>query len=209
MRLLLSVLVLTIRATQTQAKSTATTTAAAAAPTSSTSYTSPSDFTDTILAAHNLYRHQHNASSLTWNTTLATIGAKQAKPCVFAHSHGATGENLAAGYPNTTAAVDGWGDEGKKYDFGKASFSDSTGHFTQVVWKASTSVGCGATYCAGKQNTPGWFLVCEYWPSGNVQTQFKQNVQAAVSAGARTCFDGCRWGSGLGLLVVVWSLAFW
>ena len=184
MQLTLTILLFLLHLTNHQVRASPTTTTAdVATPTSNTSYTSPTTFINTLLAAHNLYRHQHNASDLSWNLTLADIGAKHSAPCVFAHSHGSTGENLAAGYANTTAAVDAWGDEGKNYNFGQGTFSDSTGHFTQVVWKATTSVGCGATYCGGKQNTPGWYLVCEYWPAGNVETEFKQNVQAAVSAG--------------------------
>lgn len=67
-------------------------------------------------------------SDLAWNASLATIGAAWAKGCVFAHGGGATGENLAAGYANVTAAVDAWGLEREKYDFKKPTgFSEATG----------------------------------------------------------------------------------
>lgn len=41
-----------------------------------------------------------------------------------------------------------WGDEGDIYDFGlPTGFSEETGHFTQLVWKATTQVGCAAVNC--------------------------------------------------------------
>jgi uncharacterized protein YkwD len=63
---------------------------------------------------------------------------------------GPTGENLAAGYANASNAVDAWADERTAYDFNNPGFSESTGHFTQVVWKATTTVGCGRVDCEGK-----------------------------------------------------------
>lgn len=120
------------------------------APTS-TSYTSDPVFRDDMLAAHNFYRSEHNASALTWNSTSAKYAANWAFQCRFSHTGGPTGENLAAGYANATAAVDGWGSERKSYNFKKPTgFSEKTGHFTQVVWRNTTSVGCGRAACNGK-----------------------------------------------------------
>lgn len=63
-----------------------------------------------------------------------------------------------------TDAVDGWGEERNKYNFRDGGFSEATGHFTQLVWKASTDVGCGRVDCDGKGGSAqGWFVVCEYW----------------------------------------------
>ena len=100
---------------------------------------------------------------------------------------GPTGENLASGYPNASASVITWGQERTRYNFGKAEFSTETGHFTQLVWKVTTSVGCGRTECdggqsGGKGNAPGWFVVCEYFPAGNVIGAFKENVQSQLKA---------------------------
>jgi hypothetical protein len=68
------------------------------------------------------------------------------------------------------------------YDFKKGEFSHETGHFTQLVWKATDSVGCGRTECDGKggDEAPGWFVVCNYYPAGNVVGLFTENVQAEV-----------------------------
>lgn len=64
------------------------------------------------------------------------------------------GENLAYGYQNVSAAVIAWGDEGDMYNFGKPTgFTEETGHFTQLVWKATTQVGCAAVNCGYTKNS--------------------------------------------------------
>lgn len=43
------------------------------------------------------------------------------------------------------------------------------GHYTQVVWAATTKVGCASQYCpaGGLFSTMGgWFTVCNYDPAG-------------------------------------------
>lgn len=51
-----------------------------------------------------------------------------------------------------------------------------------MVWKGTTSFGCGRANCKGKPGAtvPEWFVVCEYWPPGNVQGQFKQEVGTQI-----------------------------
>ena len=50
-------------------------------------------------------------------------------------------------------------------------FSMETGHFTQLVWKGTKSVGCGKATCNGLD-----IYVCNYDPAGNWERQYKQNV---------------------------------
>jgi hypothetical protein len=111
---------------------------------------------------------------------------------------------LASGYPNAWASVDAWGQERVQYDFKKGTpcrpppifptntcqgeFLKKTGHFTQLVWKNTTSVGCGRTQCNGERDkdkdkdmaAPGWYVVCEYYPPGNVIGSFTAMVQEQV-----------------------------
>ncbi|KAL8982428.1 MAG: hypothetical protein Q9205_003058 [Flavoplaca limonia] len=165
------------------------------ATSSTPSYTNIDIFKSTLLETHNTYRTAHNASSLIWNSTLATSARRHAQPCDFKHSKDIPfGENLAAGYPNTTAAVEFWGNEQEYYDFGDAEFDDETGHFTQMVWKTTTDVGCGATWCDGENGTPGWYLVCQYFPAGNVKGAFREKVKEMTGNGARrTKMVGTWW----------------
>ncbi|KAI9697588.1 MAG: hypothetical protein M1836_004538 [Candelina mexicana] len=164
-------------------------------PTSPT-YISTSAFQLAVIAAHNLYRTQHNASALNWNTTLATYASQHAQNCQFKHSGGPYGENLAAGYPNATSSVAAWGDERALYNFLHQGFSEATGHFTQVVWKGTRDVGCGRVDCGGRNEVPGWYVVCEYYPPGNVEGGYVQNVQKAVK-GAKGYIQGGVNGGGM------------
>jgi hypothetical protein len=54
--------------------------------------------------------------------------------------------------------------ESQAYDFNAPGFSSATGHFTQVVWKASARLGCAVQVCSsGISNAPfstGTMVVC-------------------------------------------------
>ncbi|KAI0815183.1 CAP domain-containing protein [Irpex lacteus] len=135
------------------------------------------------LSAHNTVRAQHGASALTWSDNLASKAQQWANNCVFQHSGGSLGpfgENLAAGTGSSygiASAVKSWTDEVSEYD----SSNPQPSHFTQVVWKASTQVGCAVASCNGIFDASfglAKFYVCEYSPQGNVIGEFAQNVQA-------------------------------
>ncbi|KAI1128759.1 PR-1-like protein [Nemania abortiva] len=150
-------------------------------------YVDNSTFTSAILNSTNVYRAAHNASAVTWNTTLESFASDYlasdvvgGDDCNFAHSGGPYGENLAIGYANATASVEAWGDEGEEYNYNDPGFSEATGHFTQLVWKDTSDVGCGRKLCGER----GWYLVCEYWPRGNVIGAFQGEVDKPVSSGA-------------------------
>ena len=157
-----------------------------------TSYTNAEDLQTDILNSTNFYRYEHNATALAWNASLATYAQSWASHCQWKHSGGPNGENLAAGFPNVTAAVDGWGNERAEYHFTNPTtgFSEATGHFTQLVWKSTTSTGCAAVNCTGKGGMDGFFLVCEYYPPGNVvggnNAYVVQNVQSQIHSNGPT-----------------------
>jgi hypothetical protein len=94
------------------------------------------------------------------------------------------------GFPNLTAAIEAWGDERVHYNYNKPGFSEETGHFTQLVWKSTRTVGCDRHDCGIGQNNGqdarGWFVVCQYWPPGNVvdDNMFRDNVQRQTTASA-------------------------
>ncbi|KAI1076197.1 CAP domain-containing protein [Whalleya microplaca] len=179
-------------------------------PSTAPEFVDGATFTSAILNSTNAYRAAYNASALTWNKTLEAFAsdylnitqsqsqsqARSSQPqseshlqeprddedpnCNFAHSGGPYGENLALGCSNATSCVQAWGNEVSQYDFGNPGFGEATGHFTQLVWKTTTTVGCGRRLCP---RAAGWYLVCEYWPRGNVIGAFAEDVSGPVNEG--------------------------
>ena len=76
-------------------------------------------------------------------------------------------------------AIDGWYNEESLYNYNSAAYSQTTGHFTQMVWKASKQLGIGLG-----ENGMDSYIVGRYMPVGNVVGSFKENVglRANVSA---------------------------
>jgi hypothetical protein len=132
-----------------------------------------------IVDAHNRLRARHCAAPLTWSPRLAQVAQRWAntlrdKGCAFGHSGGTFGENLAAGSTGTLdaeAVVQMWYDEVAKYRFPNGGFSAETGHFTQVVWRGTSRIGCGRSQCKGLD-----IWVCEYDPAGNWEGKYRENV---------------------------------
>ena len=120
-----------------------------------------------------------------WATILQEDG------CGMAHSHGKvgpTGENLywASAYKTANSkdaegqwiwhstlkkvkdqeVVQAWYDEVQWYDYETDSCEKGQmcGHYTQVIWKTTTELGCAAMACEDRSQV--W--VCEYSPPGNV-----------------------------------------
>lgn len=167
---------------------TITVTAPRSIPSTAPQFTDATLFKSAILNSTNAFRSQHNAPAVEWSNTLAafataylgsmgTESPESGSECDFAHSGGFYGENLALGCSEVTGCVNLWGNEREQYDYADPGFSEETGHFTQLVWKNTTAVGCGRRLCG----TRGWYLVCEYWPRGNVIGQFGEQVGRQVS----------------------------
>ncbi|KDQ16646.1 hypothetical protein BOTBODRAFT_236799 [Botryobasidium botryosum FD-172 SS1] len=136
---------------------------------------SPNDY----LGPHNTFRAKHGAKPLTWSNSLAASAQAWANRCQFQHSGTqGVGENLAAGTGNFTpaGAIKAWTDEASQYN----PTNPVPSHFTQVVWKSTTQVGCAVASCSGifdpKYGKANYY-VCQYSPPGNVIGQFSANVQ--------------------------------
>ncbi|KAI5618360.1 Golgi-associated plant pathogenesis-related protein 1 [Silurus asotus] len=74
--------------------------------------------------------------------------------------------------------VTDWYNEIKDYDFSKPGNQRGTGHFTQVVWKATTEIGVGL---ATDGHTS--FVVGQYKPAGNIINPgyYEENVLPAAT----------------------------
>ncbi len=60
------------------------------------------------------------------------------------------------------------------YDF-NSDGGGGTGHFTQVVWKASKTLGIGKAF-AKKDGMYCTYVVGRYKPAGNMKGEYKENV---------------------------------
>ncbi|WP_169810569.1 CAP family protein [Nocardia arthritidis] len=143
-----------------------------------------SDYAQTGLTLHNKYRAKHGSPAMTLTQNLNTQAQKcaqyYAQKRAIDHScpyKNGVGENLVGGQGSWDAVsfvqmgTQMWYDEIENYDFDNPGFSMSTGHFTQLVWKASTRLGIGYA------SEGGWTVVVGlYNPPGNVEGQFPQNV---------------------------------
>jgi pathogenesis-related protein 1 len=135
-----------------------------------------------ILEAHDARRARHCAAPLAWSDELARVAQSWAdelarRDCAFEHNQTQYGENLAAGTAGAFSpeeVVELWYRERQRYRFGAGRFSMETGHFTQLVWRATERVGCGTTTCNGLD-----VWVCNYDPPGNVEGAFRENVLAS------------------------------
>lgn len=144
-----------------------------------------------ILAAHNRWRAEVGVGPLQHAPDLAASAQawadelKQGNRCRMRHSEprGRYGENLfwasavvwSDGRRELSAVppaqpVDSWGGEKRDYDPAKNSCAPGKvcGHYTQMVWKHSTQVGCARAVCEDSREQV-W--VCHYRPAGNVVGQ--------------------------------------
>lgn len=62
--------------------------------------------------------------------------------------------------------ADSWASEKAHYDYAnnRCARGKSCGHYTQMVWRTTRSVGCARAVCA---DTREQVWVCEYQPAGN------------------------------------------
>ncbi|XXH06158.1 hypothetical protein Hte_012604 [Hypoxylon texense] len=196
-------------------------TVAPAIPSEAPSFVDHDAFTSAILNSTNTYRATYNASAVRWNSTLESFATTYVQSsssssssssrrrdggekCDMKHSGGPYGENLALGCSSAGSCVDAWAGEAALYDYGEPGFGEATGHFTQLVWRGTTDVGCGARLCPGNF---GWYLACEYWPRGNVEGAYADEVgRPAEGEGGGT---GLRPSGRAAVLVAVGAVVMW
>ncbi len=133
-----------------------------------------------LLSAHNAERATVNMKPLAWSATLATDAQrwaeKLAKSGQFNHADGADnagnhGENLwmgTRGAYTLEEMVGSWTNEKRMFKPGRFPDVSTTknwmdvGHYTQLIWHSSRSVGCAIV-----ANRSDDYLVCRYDPPGN------------------------------------------
>ena len=142
-----------------------------------------SDFDQRLLASHNGERAALGLAPLRWNERLAegagTWAAHLATTGRFEHSTDAPrrriGENIwggTAGRFTPERMVELWLSEKRLFKPGVFPANSTSGdardvsHYTQVIWRATTDVGCSVAH--GERED---ILVCRYTQPGNVQGQ--------------------------------------
>jgi uncharacterized protein YkwD len=134
-------------------------------------------FIASMLQQHNAYRSALHVPPLTWSPELALDAqawavnlAKHDKGQHDLSIRGREGENLWWGTASAFSygdMVGYWGNEKKNFVYGtfpdcQTDKSAIVGHYTQIIWKNTVSVGC-ALVSNGKND----YLVCRYSPAGN------------------------------------------
>jgi hypothetical protein len=133
------------------------------------------------------------ADAQSWANELVKLNqGKDINQAETEHAPGNKAENIASGYkasssgevspPSTASLVQDWVNEKQYWKGGTFGSPDSCqapgqaagkgcGHFTQVVWRTTTEVGCGIATLDGKTSSGlsgKWYaLVCRYSPEGN------------------------------------------
>ncbi|PNW86351.1 hypothetical protein CHLRE_02g083100v5 [Chlamydomonas reinhardtii] len=153
-------------------------------------YSNLSAYAQRALDAHNQLRSAHSTAPLRWNASLEASAAAWAGNCRFEHQQGTgEGENLAWGYSDIGAAVSDWYAEGAAanggsgYTYGASQPADwhAVGHFTQLLWAATSDLGCAAASCTGTDGQPAVMHVCRYYVPGNVEGEYANNVLPPAS----------------------------
>ncbi len=150
---------------------------------------------DAILAAHNAARQNEVPGNpgdplraLEWDDGLAAASQTYAETLATTKctngdhdpNRGDVGENLyqsmttdAQASPRIGAdAVAAWVAEKADYTYASNACKEGAvcGHYTQVVWRDTTKVGCGRATCtANEAFYTHW--VCRYSPAGNVNVE--------------------------------------
>ena len=124
-----------------------------------------------MLDAHNAVRAAVGVPPLVWSPQLARVAQDWANYLVATgelrhQPNNRYGENLysisgAASSPAQVVKL--WAEEARNYDVRTNTCTGICGHYTQIVWRATQTLGCGEA-----RNSYRQIWACEYDPAGNV-----------------------------------------
>ena len=146
----------------------------------------PAGFATDMVAEHNAVRAGAEPApvpplpDLGWSPGVASTAQAWANGCSYRHNPDlgslGLGENIAATAPpgayGTAQVVGLWAGEAADYDHATNTCDPGAvcGHYTQIVWRDTTALGCAMRTCATGSpfGSGSWdFWVCDYAPPGN------------------------------------------
>ena len=147
------------------------------------------EFNATALNSHNKYREMHNVEDLVLKKSLCQKARKKVLKLLKYKGDLNNYDNIDDSdddieYGQNLCICNGklfdieeirnnWYDEGNKYVYDSNKYIKGTGHFTQMIWKDTKTVGFGYSKIHKDKSI---FLVY-YYPAGNELGKFKENVQ--------------------------------
>ena len=146
-------------------------------------HATPSRFAARLLDAHNVERRRVGVPDLRWSAKLAAeaqayavkLAARQRLVHASRAERDEAGENLWAGTAGLYSAEQIVGTMiAEKRDFEPGVFPQvsrtgawrDVGHYTQIIWRETRDVGCAVVPGGGQD-----WVVCRYWPAGNIYGQ--------------------------------------
>jgi pathogenesis-related protein 1 len=123
-----------------------------------------------MLAAHNAVRAHVGVTPLKWSDRLADQAQSWANHLLTGdrlahrpdHLYGENLFEIAGAQTSPEHVVETWAAESRDYDYAANKCRKVCGHYTQLVWAATKTVGCGVAR-SGRREV--W--VCNYDPPGN------------------------------------------
>lgn len=168
---------------------------------------------DELVDWHNFARSSvtpqaSNMEYIQWDSYLQDIAQRWADNCMWEHGQPSDvtrhyGQNMWAiahpGQVKPEGIIASWENEKHFYNFSENSCEQGRkcGHYTQVVWSTTNSVGCGRTFCPKLSKWKNmWIVVCQYSPAGNV-LGYSPYVEgppcSRCSSGVGQCYENlCR-----------------
>ncbi|KAL1502315.1 hypothetical protein ABEB36_007480 [Hypothenemus hampei] len=141
------------------------------------------NFEEDFLNAHNHYRARHGVPPLTLDKSLCKYAEEWAKHLasknILEHRPESNyGESIYCLYSsdptfkiNGNTPVDTWYEEIKQHTFSREPSDLKSGHFTQLIWKSSESLGVAVA----KSSQGSIYVVAYYSPAGNFVGHFVEN----------------------------------
>jgi uncharacterized protein YkwD len=132
---------------------------------------SPASLAQAMLDAHNVIRARVDVPPLVWSDQLSQVAQDWANHLIasgrFGHRpNNRYGENLysiSGGAVSPAQVVGYWAEEARGYDIRSNSCTGVCGHYTQIVWGETRTVGCAVV-----TNRRREVWVCNYDPPGNI-----------------------------------------